>query len=209
MTEFQIVTDHTEQALELLIEQYRGLPRLSGLIAAITNRIQELEDANWDVLNKRLLDYTDRNGNPAHAVAAQLDAVGRLVGQPRNGQDDATYLLYVRARIFLNKSRGRRGQIIQLIQLIEPALFTYDEFYPCTVLIQFMNGPSASPLVLTELARLAVPGGVRLQLVAPPIGANALAMFTCCSVGDASNPDQGFGHVGSTVIGGKLTSVYQ
>lgn len=37
---------------------------------------------------------------------AQLDAIGRLVGQPRIGVPDATYRLYLKARIAANKSRG-------------------------------------------------------------------------------------------------------
>jgi hypothetical protein len=165
MTELVRVEDHTQQALELLIDAYKGLPRLSGLIASFTNRIQEFEDINWDVLNKRLLDYTDRNGNPAHAAGAQLDVIGRLVGRGRNGQDDATYLVYIRAQIFLNKSRALRGDVVTLLQLIESASFTYTEYYPCEIVVEYAAPTAASPLVLQELAQRCVTGGVHLFII--------------------------------------------
>jgi hypothetical protein len=165
MTEIALVDNHTEQALGLLISQYQGLPRLSGLVAAITNRLQEFDDCNWDVINKRLLDYTDRNGNPAHAVGAQLDTIGRIVGQGRAGQDDATYLVFIRARIFLNKSRARHDDVIKLLRLVEPAAFQYSEYYPCTVWIQFTEPPTVDAAVLAQLAKRVVTGGVQLFLV--------------------------------------------
>jgi len=168
MTDLALITDHTEQALDLLISQYKGLPRLSGLITSITNRLQEFEDTNWDVINKRLLDYTDRDGNQAHAVGAQLDTIGRIVGQGRAGQDDATYLIFIRAKIFLNKSRARHDDVIKVLQLVEAAAFEYSESYPATVWIQFAEPPSVDPAILVGLARRAVTGGVQLFLVSPP-----------------------------------------
>ena len=166
MTDIALVSDHTQEALGLLIGAYRGLPRLSGLISAIVNRTQELESSNWDVLNKRLLDYTDANGNPAHATGAQLDTIGRLIGRGRNGQSDAAYLTYVRAQIFLNKSRALRGDVATLLQLLDPALFLYTEFYPCVIVIEYPVLPSTAPAVLADIAQHAVTGGVRLFIIA-------------------------------------------
>jgi hypothetical protein len=208
MAELVRVEDHTEQALGLLIEAYRGLPRLTGLVASFTNRLQEFEDCNWDVLNKRLLDYTDRNGNPAHAVGAQLDVIGRIVQRGRNGQDDATYLIYIRAQIFLNKSKAGRDEVITLLQLVEAAAFTYTEFYPCTVLLAFVDALAASPLVLLDLAKRAVTGGVKLILTAPPPAVAASGVFTYSNFGDASVPGLGYGDAGGGSVGGVLASAY-
>lgn len=207
MTDLVPVTDHTEQALALLIDAYKGLPRLSGLIASITNRLQEFEDINWDVLNKRLLDYTDRNGNPAHAVAAQLDTIGRIVGRSRNGQDDATYLIYIRAQIFLNKSKALRGDVIQLLQLVEAQEFTYTEFYPATVLIEYIGNTAASPSVLIDLARRCVTGGVQLIMVIPPTS-SSISTFCFRDHAAASDFTRGFGNYGTTFYGGPLSSEY-
>lgn len=207
MTEYAIVADHTAQALGLLIDQYQGLPRFSALVASFVNRVQEFENVQWDVINKRLLDYTALDGSSQHAVAAQLDAIGRLVGRGRNGQDDPTYLVYIRAQIFLNKSTARRDQIIQLLQLVEAQGFTYDELYPCTVLIQYFGLTATSPLVLIDLAKLCVGGGVQLFMIVPPTS-EAISTFAFSHFGAASDFTRGFGHEGSSFYGGVLSSEY-
>jgi hypothetical protein len=209
MTDIALVTDHTEEALALLIETYKGLPRLSGLVASITKRLQEFEDINWDVINKRLLDYTDRDGNAANAVAAQLDTIGRIVGRGRNGQDDATYLIYIRAQIFLNKSRAFRGDVVTLLLLIEPTLvFAYTEYYPCVVVLEFASAPVTDPNILQELAQLAVTGGVRVVLIAPPPGASAAHSFAFSFEGAASDPLRAFSFEGSAAYGGVFSAEY-
>lgn len=195
-SDLQLVTDHTAEALALLIDQYQGLPRLTGLITAITNRIQELEDTNWDVLNKRLLDYTDANGNPAHAVAQQLDTIGKVVGQGRNGQDDATYLLYIRARIFLNHSSGLPDEVIALMRIVEPATFIYRE-YPTAVWILFTEPTVAPPLDLVTIARLCVAAGVQLNLEYAPF-ADSDAFSYCSGAVALTDMRRGYTTTGGT-----------
>lgn len=165
MTDLSIVSDHAAEALSLLIDQYTGLPRFTGLITSAVNRVQELENITWDVTNKRLLDYVALDGTSAHATGEQLEAAGRLVGRGRNAQTDAVYLLYVRAQIFLNKSRSKRNEIITLLGMVEPALFSYNEFYPGVVYIEFATPTAALPTDLQHLAQLSATGGVRVFLV--------------------------------------------
>jgi hypothetical protein len=208
MTDIALVTDMTEQALERLIDTYQGLPRLTGLITAITNRLQELEDINWDVINKRMLDYEALDGTPSHAVAQQLDTIGKVVGRGRNGQTDAVYLIYIRAQIFLNKSRALRGDIVTLLQLVETATFTYREFYPCTVQVAFVDAPATDPNVLLDIAQKCVTGGVQLFLSAPPPGVTRASTFTVRDVSASNNAVLGVGHFGSTLFGGHLASAY-
>jgi hypothetical protein len=207
MTDLAIIDDHTEQALGLLISQYRDKPRLSGLITAITNRLQEFEDCNWDVINKRLLDYIDRDGNLAHAVGAQLDTIGRIVGQGRGGQDDATYLIYIRAKIFLNKSRAKHDDVIKLLQLVEAADFTYSEYYPCTVWIEFTEPTAADPAVLVELARRAVTGGVQLFLANPTGDDDALILGDSSIPAGTPDAVHGLGDAAAT-MGGHLAEIW-
>lgn len=208
MTDLALVTDHATEALGLLIDQYQGLPRLSGLVSSFVNRVQELEGISWDTANKRLLDYTALDGSGAHAVAAQLDAIGRLVGQGRQGQSDAVYLTYVRARVFLNKSRARRSNVTGVLQLIESAAFAYEEFYPGTVLVTYLTAPSSSPAVLFGIAKLAVTGGVRFYLVAPPPSASASGTFAFSNYGTSSDTARAFGSTGSALYGGVASSEY-
>jgi len=138
------------------ISQYQGKPRLLAWILSYVRRCQELEDAAWDVILRRMID---------NAENAQLDTIGKIVGQLRNGQDDPTYRIYITARIRINRSHGHPDDVISVLQLIESAAFGYGEYYPCTAWIEFTAPPSADPRVLSDLAKLAVASGVQLFLV--------------------------------------------
>lgn len=115
------VDDHVQSGLDLLISQYRGKPRLEALIASYLRRVQELEDAAWDVLISRLIDT---------ATGIHLDTLGQLVGQSRISDDDEIYRLYVRARISANRSRGHPDDVISTAQIALNGLeFEYREHY--------------------------------------------------------------------------------
>ena len=82
---------------------------ISKLLTAICTPIQDCENALQQLLTQRALDT---------AQGAQLDALGVIVGQPRNGLDDDTYRLYLRARIATNRSNGTTENLIQIVSLI-------------------------------------------------------------------------------------------
>lgn len=66
--------DYTEQAHSRLAEQFKDSERLKAFIKAITEQLKEVQDAYFDLLDKRHLDV---------AEGAQLDVIGRIVGQDR------------------------------------------------------------------------------------------------------------------------------
>lgn len=70
---------------------------------------QELELAGRQVLLVRSIE--DSQGT-------QLDRIGRIVVQPRNGLDDVTYRRYLRARVVANKSDGTIADVISVLRLI-------------------------------------------------------------------------------------------
>jgi hypothetical protein len=80
-------------------------------------QLQDLEDAGQTLLT--LLDIDASEG-------VQLDNIGRIVGQPRNGVDDETYRLYLSARVLANKSDGTVEDIFSVMR----ALFGQDETRP-------------------------------------------------------------------------------
>lgn len=83
-------------------------------------QFQDLEDAAQTLLT--MLDIEASEG-------VQLDVIGRLVGQPRNGVDDPTYRLYLSARVLANKSTGTVDDIFKVMR----ALFGQDEARPTYV----------------------------------------------------------------------------
>lgn len=196
---FAQVTNYATEAADRPIDQYKGLPRLLGWILSYVNRCQELENAAWDVILKRMID---------NAQNAQLDTIGKIVGQSRGTQADAVYRVYITARIRINRSQGHADDVISVLMLIDSAAFSWTESYPASALIQYTTTPSADPGVLLSLAKLAVSSGVQLELVAPAPGADPAYLFTASNFGDSGDPNKGFGALGSTAYGGQLSSVY-
>lgn len=54
----------------------------------------------------------------SNAVGAQLDGLGEIVGQQRQGQSDDVYRLFLAGRIFANSSDATTPTIIQLVQTV-------------------------------------------------------------------------------------------
>lgn len=79
-------------------------PNLNAFLGAMLKRVQEAEDALKAVLLSRFIGF---------ASGASLDAIGRLVGEPRYGQlDDNLYRKAIRLRIYVNGSSGRPEDLI-------------------------------------------------------------------------------------------------
>lgn len=151
------IDDHVEQGLALLLGQHKGKPRIAALLTVYLRRVQELEDAIWDVLVKRLIDS---------ATGVELAKIGRTVGQVNEAAwDDDTYRLFIKARIRANKSNGHGDDVIDVLTLVEAADFVLREYYPATMFVDFDTMPAASPFILVELARRAKAAGVRLQVL--------------------------------------------
>ena len=130
------ITDHSDAALARLPAQHQGTTNWTALIGAIAAGYQRVEDALWSLLVDRTLDS---------AAGAQLDVLGRIVGQPRNGMDDATYLIWLKVRIRVNRSSGTATDIHDVFALLGanaqqfrpeyPAAFTLtiSDALPCSV----------------------------------------------------------------------------
>src|SRR5437879_2909075 len=72
---------HVELALSRLIERWKAdvNPNLAAFVSSCAEEVQELENAIWFVIFGRMPDY---------AEGAQLDMLGRIVGQGRNSLSD-------------------------------------------------------------------------------------------------------------------------
>lgn len=107
-TAYQI--DHNAAALARLCQQFKGKPGIEALVSVFAQRYNTLEAVFWALLTQRTLDS---------AIGAQLDVIGNLVGQQRNGiLDDDLYRRYIRARIVTNNSRGRIEDLIKVSRLV-------------------------------------------------------------------------------------------
>lgn len=81
-------------------------PNLNAFLAALLKQVQKAEDALKAVILVRFIGF---------ATGANLDSIGRLVGEDRLGRlDDDIYRKAIRLRIFINGSSGRPEDIIYI-----------------------------------------------------------------------------------------------
>jgi hypothetical protein len=89
-------TEHAAEGVYNLIEFFKK-PRNISVIEAVCSQVQELEDALWSLKDAFNVDTAEGD---------QLDLLGKLVGEGRDGRTDDQYRTGVRARILVNSSEG-------------------------------------------------------------------------------------------------------
>lgn len=122
------ITTHVKDALNRLLQQYKGLTYFEGLISAVVTQIQNLEDGIFPIDSGRQL----FNGTTYPAVGAQLDGIGELVGLKRNGLTDQEYLILILGTIAENNSDTTSDTILGIVQAI---------FQATNVFIETPNSP--------------------------------------------------------------------
>jgi hypothetical protein len=166
------------------------------LLRALVGPIQAAEDALQQLLTERTIDTS---------IGAQIDVIGKLVGEARAGLDDETYRRHVRARISANRSTGRVSDVLKVADLV-----VYDDLAYLRV-IQY--GQAAFVLrvediivddITTSLVRFmrqTTAAGVRAVVETWPLA--EAAMFTCDGPGETG---LGFGDALTPATGGGMAS---
>lgn len=186
--------DHVAAAINRLPVQFRNKPKIEAFLRALVQPVQEVENAFQQLLRERAIDT---------AIGAQLDAIGFIVGQTRQGFGDDDYRRLVRARISTNKSRGNFEDLIQITRLViddDGATIVAQRSGIATVTIRVEDVAVAAGVaaILIGFLRLAKMGGVRLVFeygTTPPAG-----WFTWGSAG------LGYGISTDAAHGGKMTA---
>ena len=80
-----------------------------NLLTALVTPCTAIEAAFQQLFTERFVDT---------AIGAQLDIVGKIVGQDRNGMSDDDYRRYCRARIATNRSRGTVEDLLKIAGLV-------------------------------------------------------------------------------------------
>ncbi len=191
------ITDHVAQAQALLISQYKNKPRIAAMVASWGIEGQAVEDALYDVILLRLVDA---------ASGVQLDAIGRVVGELRRARVDATYRLYLAARIRINRSQGQAGDLIAVLAIVETAPYTFGTYATANVVVEFVTIPTQDPLDLVAMLRDTKMAGVGLLLIAPTDSVND---FLFSNAGDADVAANSFGDSVTPDGQGLLSCVYR
>jgi len=190
---------YVQTGLAQLLTQFQGKPVFAALVRSYLNRIQELENAVWEVILIRGIDASE---------GVNLDNIGKIVGRPRLGLSDTDYRVALKCQILINRSSGGPDDLINITTLsVSPGqVFTYQEAYPATVLITVEGIAAFNISVLFDNLFQAKAGGVRLLIILSmqPVGNT----FTLSPVsGPLGSSTLGLGTIVDPPTGGYFTQV--
>jgi len=189
------VPNHVERGLSLLLSQYKGRPLLTAWTVSYLKQVQLLDDATYATIISRFLE---------RATNAQLDLIGKLVGEPRRDRDDALYRVFIAARIRVNRSTGLTRDIVDVLAIIYGGTYVLIDQAPANLRLELLEIPELATADILEMLRDAKAGGVGLTLVVPTTAPETRFLFK--SVGDTSNPAQGCGSSTDVTPTGGLAS---
>lgn len=153
------IPDYVARALGNIVSQFALATKLRALVSAIAEEIQLAEDTLQDLLYGLRLDA---------ATDAQLDLLGRLFGEARDGLPDVLYRRFIEARLMIRLSQGTPDQVAMICARLVGAHVEYRPAYPAGYRLQYTI-PAALDTTLRQriLARIveATPAGVGVELV--------------------------------------------
>lgn len=198
--------DWTARARSRLYQQFRDKPKLLAVVDAYAAQLQALEDTGQALSLILSIDpITDDPESPLYGIGrgAQLQRVGRIVGQHYTGEAEDLYRLRLRARIRANKSSGTPEELYAVYQaLMAGAGHAQIEPSPPAGLVFHANDALTDPeaaLLLTFLVDAKV-AGVRLWLEWQTTDAAHAFAFA-----SDDYPGLGFGDDADPTVGGMLS----
>jgi hypothetical protein len=186
------ITDYINRTIGLMIEQFRNLPRFSGLISLIAQQYQELEDMFFDLMKYRGIVY---------AQGTQLDKIGAVLGLGRTSADDNQYRsdLYFQATI--NTSKGTPEELILVLQRVTGiAHIDYIEAQPASIFMYLVNPPYLPNNIRINMDKIK-PGGVSLNIV---LSTDRPFCFSLDGINPYYANGRGFGINSTDINGGQL-----
>lgn len=189
------IQTHIADALNRLMQQYRGQPNIAGLYTSFVQQIQDLENAIFALdAGRQLFD-----GASSPAVGQQLDEIGTIVGISRNGLSDAEYLLFIFGKIAENFSDTTIPTILNIIGYVFQAeQVLLQEIYPAGIAIQMIGSPINPSLyvIAKSLVQSALGAGIGIVFAGASPNLNVFRFeapdtTAINGFGDVNNPSVG------------------
>lgn len=154
----QYKTTHIIEALRNLVSQFKGKDIFDKILTIYVTQIQELETVFDSLFIDRCLDNSE---------GVQLNGLGSIVGEDRQGRNDDDYRVAVRARISLNLSESTPEDIIFLMRSItDGSAIDLREFFPAAITVEIINAIDSiiDPVKTVAFLLSAKAAGVKAQL---------------------------------------------
>jgi hypothetical protein len=154
MSEIEQKTDYST-GLNLLLAQFKNSIKLRGMIDSAYDSADDLEKALFEIRDEFWLDV---------AVGTQLDTIGEIFNEGRNGDVDADYRLRIQAKASLVASGEPEGIIAILKSLFGATYVTYIPGWPALPATYYIITDGTITLAILEKYS---PAGVQPLLLEP------------------------------------------
>jgi hypothetical protein len=190
---------HVADALSLLLEQFKRMPRMVGVVTAFVAQVQELETAWYSLLTEVNIDT---------GVGASLDIIGSILGVPRYGLADDVYRVRLRVEVLIRASHGTVDDLLRIMTaataLVPLVTSSLVEPSPATALCTIVGTvPLTFPGELLGFLNRARSLGVQLFLQ----NDFELAFTLATGLTEELDLTHGWGDDANPVTGGKLSGV--
>jgi len=151
------ITTHVADAKKRLLFQYQGKVKVEALLSAyFGEQIQDIENALWTLFGRLDIDT---------AEGVQLNGIGSIVGEDRQGKSDAEYRPYIRARIGINTSESDIEKILSVWSLLTAgAGVQLIELFPAAMCLYLTEALSSDALAQTTLDLLQLVAGAGIKV---------------------------------------------
>jgi hypothetical protein len=159
MSEIGYIADHVTRAWGFVVSQFSRARNLRALVEALAQEVQIAEDALQDLIYGLRLDS---------ATDAQLDLLGSLFGEPREGLPDLIYRRFIGARLVIRLSQGTPDTVTTVASRLIGVPVEYRPAYPAGYRLQYTLPVPLDPNLRARiLARIieATPAGVGVELI--------------------------------------------
>lgn len=152
------ITTHRQDALDRLLEQYKGKAFIETAIKTFGDQAQSLEDSAYELIDGQEI---------YDAVGVQLDLLGTIVDIARNGLSDDAYRLLILGKIGQNTSDSTAAKVAQVLAvLMNSTIVQEQDLYPAGV--GLAGGGEVPEELLTlvwNLIQSSLGAGIRLEFL--------------------------------------------
>lgn len=146
-------SSHEKEGMALVIDQFANATVMRGILASWLRGVQRFENVLAELLAERTL---------PGAVGLQLEALGSLVGELRNGRADLEFEAAIRLRVLINRSQGRTEDVLGIIRTLTGVKYLYSEPEPAYFRV-YSTSSLALDRSLIAAIRLVKPAGVQFE----------------------------------------------
>lgn len=191
------ITDHKARIWARVISQFRSVPEMQILMDAISDEVQVVEDAFYDLYTRKGL-----NG-----WGDQLDQVGKLFAETRDGDSDAVYKIRIFAKRRALRSSGTSRDVLGLFKILLPSSnIVLDDWGGGGYIVRLGQVLAQYLATYARLLKIAKDAGANAQIVYWLQDESTIFKFGAASAGTVIDTSRGLGTVTNST-GGHLAGV--